>query len=78
MPRSWQARVVSAPDLHHGTPCIKGTRVPLATIIGSLADGMTPAEIQAAYPQLALEDIHAALAYAAALLQQQTLLPLTG
>ncbi|MBI3942275.1 MAG: DUF433 domain-containing protein [Chloroflexi bacterium] len=50
----------------------------LATIIGSLADGMTPAEIQVAYPQLTLEDIHAALAYAADLLQQETLLPLTG
>ncbi|MSP14190.1 MAG: DUF433 domain-containing protein [Chloroflexi bacterium] len=40
MPRTWQARVVIAPDLHHGTPCIKGTRVPLATITGSLADGI--------------------------------------
>ena len=78
MPRTWQARVVIAPDLHHGAPCIKGTRVPLATITGSLAAGMSPTEIQAAYPQLTLKDIHAALAYAAGLLQQETLLPLTG
>ncbi|MBI3943124.1 MAG: DUF433 domain-containing protein [Chloroflexi bacterium] len=52
--------------------------MPLATIIGSLADCMTPAEIQAAYSQLTLEDIRGAPAYAAELLQQETLLPLTG
>ena len=37
----WQERVVISPDLHHGEPCIKGTRIPVATIVGSLADGMT-------------------------------------
>ena len=61
----WQDRIVIHPDLQHGDPCIKGTRVPAATIIGSLADGMTSAEVQAAYPQLQHEDILAALAYAA-------------
>ena len=53
------------PDLHHGDPCIKGTRIPVTTIVGSLADGMMPEEIQEAYPQLELEDISATLAYAA-------------
>jgi uncharacterized protein (DUF433 family) len=61
----WQERIGIAPDLHHGDPCIKGTRIPVAMIVGSLADGMTPEEIQDAYPQLTLEDIQAALAYAA-------------
>ncbi len=61
----WQERIVIEPDLHHGDPCIKGTRIPVAMIVGSLADGMTPAEIQEAYPQLSMEDIFAALAYAA-------------
>jgi uncharacterized protein (DUF433 family) len=51
--------------LHHGDPCIKGTRIPVSIILGSLADGLTPAEIRAAYPQLVLEDIQAALAYTA-------------
>jgi len=46
----WQGRVVIEPDLHHGDPCIKGTRVPVAMIVGSLADGMTPEEIREAYP----------------------------
>ena len=72
----WQERIVIAPDLHHGDPCIKGTRIPVAMIIGSLADGMTPAEIQAGYPQVTLEDIQAALAYAAEVMRQDVLMPL--
>ncbi len=45
---------------------VKGTRIPVATIMGSLVDGMTAKEIQDAYPQLTKEDIQAALVYAAA------------
>lgn len=73
----WQDHIVIDSDLHHGEPCIKGTRVPVATIIGSLADGMSPAEIQEAYPQLTLADIQAALAYAAEVMRQEILLPFT-
>ena len=73
---AWQERIVIAPDLHHGAPCIKGTRIPVATIVGSLADGMTPAQIRKAYPQLADEDIRAALAYAAELTHEELLVPL--
>ncbi len=72
----WQDRIVIAADLHHGDPCIKGTRIPVAMIVGSLADGMTPEQIQDAFPQLALEDIQAALAYAADVIYQDVLLPL--
>lgn len=74
----WQERVVVIPDLHHGDPCIKGTRVPVAVIVGSLADGMTPEQIREAYPQLTAEDIQAALAYAADLISQDLLAPLPG
>ena len=72
----WQDRIVIAPDLHHGDPCIKGTRIPVAVIVGSLADGMTPEEIREAYPQLTVEDIQAALAYAAEVVSQDLLAPL--
>ncbi|MBM4459129.1 MAG: DUF433 domain-containing protein [Chloroflexi bacterium] len=72
----WQNRVVIAPDIHHGDPCIKGTRIPVAMIVGSLADGMTPDEIRDAYPQLHLEDIQAALAYSADIMRQEILAPL--
>jgi uncharacterized protein (DUF433 family) len=74
----WQEHVVIEPDLHHGTPCIKGTRIPVATIVGSLADGMKPHEIQGAYPQLTDEDIRAALAYAADAVQLDLLAPLSA
>lgn len=70
----WQDRIVIAPDLHHGDPCIKGTRIPVAMIVGSLADGMTPEEIREAYPQLTDQDIQAALAYAADAIHQDVIL----
>ena len=71
----WQDRIVIAPDLHHGDPCIKGTRIPVAVIVGSLADGMASEEIREAYPQLTDEDIQAALAYAAEVIHQDILVP---
>ena len=64
---NWQEHIVIDPALHHGDPCIRGTRIPVAIIVGSLADGLTPEDIQTAYPQLTLTDVHAALAYAAPL-----------
>ena len=75
---SWRERITVDADIHHGDPCIKGTRVPVATLVGSLADGMTIAEILDAYPQLTPDDIRAALAYAADVMHQELLLPLTA
>ena len=72
----WQERIVIAEDLHHGDPCIKGTRIPVATIVASLADGMTADEIREEYPQLTDLDIRAALAYAADVIHQDLLAPL--
>jgi len=72
----WQDRITIAPDLHHGEPCIRGTRVPVAVVIGSLADGMSEKEIREAYPQLAAEDIRAALAYAAEAVRVEALAPM--
>jgi uncharacterized protein (DUF433 family) len=74
----WQDHIEVSPDLHHGDPCIKGTRIPVKIIIGSLADGMTPEEIIAEYPQLTREDILAALAYAAEMLHDDLLIPLAA
>lgn len=73
----WQERIDISVDIHHGDPCIRGTRIPVALIIGSLADGMTAAQIREAYPQLASEDIYAALAYAADVVHQDILVPLS-
>lgn len=75
---SWQEHIVVDPNIHHGDPCIKGTRVPVTIIVGSLADGMTAEEIIEQYPQLTADDIRAALAYAAEVLHQEVILPLSA
>lgn len=62
---AWQDRIAIAPNLHHGDPCIKGTRILVAMIVGSLADGTTPVKIRKAYPQLEEDDTRAALSYVA-------------
>ncbi len=56
--------IVVDPNIRHGKPVIKGTRVPVELLIGKLADGMTPAEVAEEYG-LADADVRAALAYAA-------------
>lgn len=72
----WHERISVDPKIHHGAACVKGTRVPVTILLGSLADGMTAEAIIDAYPQLTFEDIGAVLAYAAEVLQEETLLPL--
>jgi len=62
---NWRERIVIDPAIHHGDPCIKGTRVPVSVIAGSIADGDTPEQLIAAYAQLTVDDIRAALKYAA-------------
>ena len=71
----WRERVAIDPDIHHGESCIRGTRIPVVIIVGSLADGMSFEEILREYPQLSEEDIRAALAYAAEVLENETLAP---
>jgi len=60
-----------------GVPCIRGLRIPVATVVGMVADGMTHDEILRAYPDLKPEDIHEALRYAAAAVREREL-PLTA
>jgi uncharacterized protein (DUF433 family) len=75
---NWKNFVTSDPKIHHGEPCIKGTRVPVAILVGSVADGMTIEEVVKEYPQITSEAVRAALAYAADVLRQEILLPLAG
>jgi uncharacterized protein (DUF433 family) len=48
-----------------GVPCIRGLRIPVATVVAMFADGMSEVEILAAYPYLERDDIFEALQYAA-------------
>ncbi|MGH8680994.1 MAG: DUF433 domain-containing protein [Burkholderiales bacterium] len=56
-----------------GVPCIRGLRIPVATVVGMVADGMTEAEILGAYPDLEAPDIHEALKYAAEAVREREL-----
>ncbi|MCC6679416.1 MAG: DUF433 domain-containing protein [Phycisphaeraceae bacterium] len=60
----WRARIICDPDLHNGEPCIKGTRIPVAVIVATLADMDRDALIRQ-YPQLSVADVQAALRNAA-------------
>lgn len=71
----WRQRIVVDNGIHHGEACVKGTRIPVTVILGSLADGMTQDEIRQQYPQLSFEDIQAAMAYAAEALQSALMTP---
>jgi uncharacterized protein (DUF433 family) len=56
-----------------GVPSIRGLRIPVATVIGMLADGMSDAEILAAYPDLEAEDIRESMRYAAEAVREREL-----
>jgi uncharacterized protein (DUF433 family) len=55
-------RIVTDPKIHHGKPVIRGTRVPVTTVVGSIVGGMTFEEIKREY-DLTAEDILAALEF---------------
>ena len=66
-------RITVNPEQMGGVPCIRGLRIPVATIVSMIADGMTEAEILAAYPDLEMEDIREALRYAAEAVREREL-----
>lgn len=66
-------RIVADQKVMAGVPCIRGTRIPVVTLVGLIAEGVTPDEILTEYPQLAAEDIRQALMFAAAAVDQGTL-----
>src|SRR5438093_9464041 len=69
-------RITTEADKMGGVPCIRGLRVPVATVVAMVADAMTNQEILEAYPYLEAEDIKEALRYAAQALQERAI-PLT-
>ncbi len=62
----WQSRIVRDPRVCGGEPVVKDTRVTLRTILASLAEGATAAEIVADFPTLTKDDVRAVIAFAAA------------
>lgn len=69
-------RISVDPDICHGKSCIRGTRIMVTVILDNLAEGLSPEEIVAEYPPLVIEDIQAAIAYAAMLTREEEFIPL--
>lgn len=72
----WSERLFSDPNICHGKLCIRGTRVLVSVILDNLAAGLLPQEIVDEYPPLVLNDVRAAIAYAAELAREEELVPL--
>ena len=66
-------RISIDPDQMGGVPCLRGMRIPVATVVGMLGQGMTTEEVLEAYPRLEAEDILEALRYAACAVQEREL-----
>jgi uncharacterized protein (DUF433 family) len=71
------ARVTINPNQMGGVPCIRGQRIPVATVVGMVAEGLSEAEILEAYPDLTTGDIHEALRFAAEAVRERAL-PITS
>jgi uncharacterized protein (DUF433 family) len=68
-------RIVLDPAVDHGKPVIRGTRLPVTVVVGSLAGGMSFEEVQREY-DLTADDIRAALKFVADLAEQESFHPL--
>ena len=68
-------RIVLDPAIAHGKPVIRGTRLPVTVVVGSLAGGMTFEEVQREY-DLTADDIRAALLFVAELAEKESFHPL--
>jgi len=72
----WNQRITIKSDVCHGKPCIRGTRIMVSVVLDNLADGLPPEEIVKEYPPLTLDDVRAAISYAATLTREEEILPL--
>ena len=67
------ARITTEPARMGGVPCIRNLRIPVATVVEMVADGMTSAEILKAYPDLEAAGIREALRFAAEAVREREL-----
>ena len=66
-------RITARAEQMGGVPCIRGLRIPVATVVGMVAEGMGEEDILSAYPDLERADIREALQYAAEAVRERTL-----
>ena len=67
----WRDYITVDPEVCHGKACISGTRVPVATVLDNLADGLDAEEIARSYPSVSREAVRAVLRCAAALASER-------
>lgn len=66
-------RITVDPTQMGGVPCIRGLRIPVTTVVGMIADGMSREDVTAAFPDLGSEDVDEALRYAAQAVREREL-----
>ena len=66
-------RITIDPKQMRGLPCIRGLRIPVASVVAMVADGMTQEQILAKYPELEAEDVPEALRFAAEVAHRRNL-----
>lgn len=69
---NWRDRISVDPQICHGRACIKGTRVMVSVVLDNLAAQVSNADILHSYPSLSMDDIQAAIEYAAELARERT------
>ena len=69
---NWRDYITVDPEICHGKPCIKGTRIPVFVILDNLAEGLSIEEILESYPTLTKEAIQAVIAFAAEITKEET------
>ncbi|MBI4334062.1 MAG: DUF433 domain-containing protein [Chloroflexi bacterium] len=69
----WKQRISINPNVCHGQPCIKGTRIMVWIIVSCIANGDSVEDVLKAYPSLTREDVQAALLYAAEMTRERVI-----
>jgi len=69
--KDWKERISIDPNVCHGKPCLRGTRIWVSLIVDDLASGSSEEEVLTAYPSLTRDDIRGALAYAAEMTRER-------
>lgn len=77
MERELEQRIVVDAKVMAGKPIIRGTRIPVELIVRMLSQGISESEILVEYPRLKVDDVRAALAYAAKVLADEDVFPLS-
>ncbi len=74
MKKNLLKKIIVDPEICHGKPVIKGTRITVSTILDNLAEGLPFDEIIKNYPSLTIDDIKAAIIYASKLSDEEIIL----